>query len=231
MLYVVECAYTDPKAKRRGIPLIRKNYRRWSLCPVSTPPSASALSARAAPATWRCTISTMLPSSTATPTAATAAAVTAGNRRSPTGIATSILRIIRCGRLPRMKCCCWAIPRRTCPSLRRYSCSQAAWQPNKAGMPPSSHETTCITWPRLPPSLSISPSPPGYATRRSAREVAMSPAPFYTLTAGDLTVTAVSDGLMSAPLSFLSGISREDAEHLQRHSGLASPRPLRLAPI
>lgn len=41
-----------PKAKRRGIPFtIRKNYRRWSLCPVSTPPSASALSARAAPAT------------------------------------------------------------------------------------------------------------------------------------------------------------------------------------
>lgn len=35
-----------PKAKRRGIPFtIRKNYRRWSLCPVSTPPSASALSA------------------------------------------------------------------------------------------------------------------------------------------------------------------------------------------
>lgn len=32
--------------------------------------------------------------------------------------------------------------------------------------------------PRLPPSISISPSPPGYATRRSAREVAMSPAPF-----------------------------------------------------
>lgn len=125
-----------------------------------------------------------------------------------------------------MKCCCWAIPRRTCPSLRRYSCSQAAWRPNKAGMPPSSHETTCITWPRLPPSLSISPSPPGYATRRSAREVAMSPAPFYTLTAGDLTVTAVSDGLMSAPLSLLSGISREEAEHLQRHSGLASPETI-----
>ncbi|MGX7904065.1 MBL fold metallo-hydrolase, partial [Klebsiella pneumoniae] len=93
-------------------------------------------------------------------------------------------------------------------------------------MPPSSHETTCITWPRLPPSLSISPSPPGYATRRSAREVAMSPAPFYTLTAGDLTVTAVSDGLMSAPLSLLSGISREEAEHLQRHSGLASPETI-----
>lgn len=78
----------------------------------------------------------------------------------------------------RMKFCCWAIPRRTCPSLRRYSCSQAAWRPNKPGMPPSSHETTCITWPRLPPSISISPSPPGYATRRSAREVAMSPASF-----------------------------------------------------
>lgn len=39
-----------PKAKRRGIPFtIRKNYRRWSLCPVSTPPSASALSARSCP--------------------------------------------------------------------------------------------------------------------------------------------------------------------------------------
>ena len=49
--------------------------------------------------------------------------------------------------------------------------------------------------------------------------------PFYTLTAGDLTVTAVSDGLMSAPLSLLSGISRE-AEHLQRHSGLASPETI-----
>ena len=41
-----------------------------------------------------------------------------------------------------MKCCCWAIPRRTCPSLRRYSCSQAAWRPNKPGMPPSSHLAT-----------------------------------------------------------------------------------------
>lgn len=54
----------------------------------------------------------------------------------------------------------------------------------------------------------------------------MSPAPFYTLTAGDLTVTAVSDGLMSAPLSLLSGISREEAEHLQRQSGLASPETI-----
>ena len=54
----------------------------------------------------------------------------------------------------------------------------------------------------------------------------MSPAPFYTLTAGDLMVTAVSDGLMSAPLSLLSGISREEAEHLQRHSGLASPETI-----
>jgi hypothetical protein len=70
------------------------------------------------------------------------------------------------------------------------------------GMPPSSRVTTCITWPRLPPSLSISPSPPGYVTRRSAREVNMTPAPFYTLTAGDLTVSAVSDGQMSAPLSY-----------------------------
>ncbi|AGT23982.1 beta-lactamase domain protein [Klebsiella pneumoniae JM45] len=46
------------------------------------------------------------------------------------------------------------------------------------------------------------------------------------MTAGDLTVTAVSDGLMSAPLSLLSGISREEAEHLQRHSGLASPETI-----
>lgn len=53
----------------------------------------------------------------------------------------------------------------------------------------------------------------------------MSPAPFYTLTAGDLTVTAVSDGLMSAPLSLL-GYLAEEAEHLQRHSGLASPETI-----
>lgn len=51
----------------------------------------------------------------------------------------------------------------------------------------------------------------------------MTPAPFYTLTAGDLTVTAVSDGQMSAPLSLLSGITPEEAEHLQRNAGLASP--------
>ncbi len=31
---------------------------------------------------------------------------------------------------------------------------------------------------------------------------------------------------MSAPLSLLSGISREEAEHLQRHSGLASPETI-----
>ncbi len=52
MLYVVECAYTDPQSEAAWNTFtIRKNYRRWSLCPVSTPPSASALSARAAPAT------------------------------------------------------------------------------------------------------------------------------------------------------------------------------------
>lgn len=51
----------------------------------------------------------------------------------------------------------------------------------------------------------------------------MTPVPFYTLTAGDLTVTAVSDGQMSAPLSLLSGITPEEAEHLQRNAGLASP--------
>jgi glyoxylase-like metal-dependent hydrolase (beta-lactamase superfamily II) len=54
----------------------------------------------------------------------------------------------------------------------------------------------------------------------------MTPAPFYTLTAGDLTVSAVSDGQMSAPLSLLSGISPEEAEHLQRQAGLASPEAI-----
>ena len=44
----------------------------------------------------------------------------------------------------------------------------------------------------------------------------MSPAPFYTLTAGDLTISAISDGLMSAPLTLLAGISREEAARLQR---------------
>ena len=54
----------------------------------------------------------------------------------------------------------------------------------------------------------------------------MTPAPFYTLTAGDLTVTAVSDGQMSAPLSLLSGITPEEAERLQRNAGLASPEAI-----
>ena len=41
------------------------------------------------------------------------------------------------------------------PAARRLATS-------KPGMPPSVHVTACITaWPRLPPSLSISPSPPG----------------------------------------------------------------------
>lgn len=54
----------------------------------------------------------------------------------------------------------------------------------------------------------------------------MTPVPFYTLTAGDLTVTAVSDGQMSAPLSLLSGITPEEAERLQRNAGLASPEAI-----
>jgi glyoxylase-like metal-dependent hydrolase (beta-lactamase superfamily II) len=53
----------------------------------------------------------------------------------------------------------------------------------------------------------------------------MTPAPFYTLTAGDLTVTAVSDGQMSAPLSLLSGISPEEAERCSG-TGLASPEAI-----
>ncbi|PLP35607.1 MBL fold metallo-hydrolase, partial [Klebsiella variicola] len=57
----------------------------------------------------------------------------------------------------------------------------------------------------------------------------MTPVPFYTLTAGDLTVTAVSDGQMSAPLSLLSGITPEEAERLQRNAGLASPEAIAIS--
>ena len=52
-------------------------------------------------------------------------------------------------RLPRMKCCCWAIPRRTCPSLRRYSCSRAAGDRTKPvcrhrpTRQPASHRHDC----------------------------------------------------------------------------------------
>ena len=42
MLYVVECAYTDPQSEAAWNTFYnQENYRRWSLCPVSTPPSAS----------------------------------------------------------------------------------------------------------------------------------------------------------------------------------------------
>ncbi len=88
MLYVVECAYTDPQSEAAW----NTFYNQEKLpALVSVPGFYASQRFRAAPATWRCTISTMLPSSTATPTAATAAAILpAGNRRSPTGIATSI---------------------------------------------------------------------------------------------------------------------------------------------
>ncbi len=116
-----------PKAKRRGIPFtIRKNYRRWSLCPVSTPPSASALSARAAPATALHDIhdATVIDSDAYRRNggghfARWQSAIADWHRH--LFLTNNTLR-----RLPRMKCCCWAIPRRTCPSLRRYSCSRAA---------------------------------------------------------------------------------------------------------
>ncbi|PLL75018.1 MBL fold metallo-hydrolase, partial [Klebsiella quasipneumoniae] len=37
----------------------------------------------------------------------------------------------------------------------------------------------------------------------------MTPAPFYSLTAGDLTISAISDGQMTAPLTLLAGIAPE----------------------
>ncbi|CDL22174.1 Ribosomal protein S4 and related proteins [Klebsiella pneumoniae IS53] len=93
MLYVVECAYTDPQSEAAW----NTFYNQEKLPALVSVPGfyASqrfrALSEGLPLLTWRCTISTMLPSSTATPTAATAAAILpAGNRRSPTGIATSI---------------------------------------------------------------------------------------------------------------------------------------------
>ncbi len=158
MLYVVECAYTDPQSEAAWNTFYnQENYRRWSLCPVSTPPSASALSARAAPATWRCTISTMLPSSTATPTAATAAAIARWQSAIADWHRHLYLTNNTLREVARMKCCCWAIPRRTCPSLRRYSCSQAACATEQTRYAAILHQTTCITSPRLPPSLSYQP--------------------------------------------------------------------------
>ncbi len=92
MLYVVECAYTDPQSEAAW----NTFYNQEKLpALVSVPGFYASQRFRAlsegCPCYRRCTISTMLPSSTATPTAATAAAILpAGNRRSPTGIATSI---------------------------------------------------------------------------------------------------------------------------------------------
>ena len=77
--------------------------------------------------------------------------------------------------------------------------------------------------PPRPPSLSISPLPPGCVTRRSKREVNMTPAPFYTLTAGDLTISAISDGQMTAPLTLLAGIA-PDREYPDNREVLPKPR-------
>ncbi len=126
---------------------IRKNYRRWSLCPVSTPPSASALSARAAPATpalhdihdatvidsdayrrnggghfarWQSAIADwhrhLFLTNNTLREVAPDEVLLLGDTAEDLPVAAPIL--LQPGR-----------PRR----------------PNKPGMPPSSHETTCIT--------------------------------------------------------------------------------------
>ncbi len=148
MLYVVECAYTDPQSEAAWNTFtIRKNYRRWSLCPVSTPPSASALSARAAPATpalhdihdatvidsdayrrnggghfarWQSAIADwhrhLFLTNNTLREVAPDEVLLLGDTAEDLPVAAPIL--LQPGR-----------PRR----------------PNKPGMPPSSHETTCIT--------------------------------------------------------------------------------------
>lgn len=55
----------------------------------------------------------------------------------------------------------------------------------------------------------------------------MIPAPFYTLTQGDLTVSAVSDGQMAAPLTLLSGLPLK-AVRLQLQAGIASPETIEI---
>lgn len=178
MLYVVECAYTDPQSEAAWNTFtIRKNYRRWSLCPVSTPPSASALLARAAPATalhdihdatvidsdayrrnggghfarWQSAIADwhrhLYLTNNTLREVAPDEVLLLGDTAEDLPVAAPILLQPRPGD-------------RTKPVCRHPPTRQPASRP------------------RLPPSLSISPSPPGYATRRSAREVAMSPAPF-----------------------------------------------------
>ncbi|VAP60369.1 metallo-beta-lactamase [Klebsiella quasipneumoniae] len=56
----------------------------------------------------------------------------------------------------------------------------------------------------------------------------MTPAPFYSLTAGDLTISAISDGQMTAPLTLLAGIAPEEAARLQRQAGVISPETIEI---
>ncbi len=90
MLYVVECAYTDPQSEAAWNTFTIRKTTGAGLCPVSTPPSASALSARAAPATALHDIhdATVIDSDAYRRNGG--GHLPAGNRRSPTGIATSI---------------------------------------------------------------------------------------------------------------------------------------------
>lgn len=146
MLYVVECAYTDPQSEAAWNTFtIRKNYRRWSLCPVSTPPSASALSARAAPATGaarypRCYRHRQrrLPPQRRRPFARWQSAIADWHRH--LYLTNNTLREVAPDEVLLLGDTAEDLPVAAPILLQR-----AAWRPNKAGMPPSSHETTCIT--------------------------------------------------------------------------------------
>ncbi|STU95486.1 ribosomal protein S4 [Klebsiella pneumoniae] len=141
MLYVVECAYTDPQSEAAW----NTFYNQEKLpALVSVPGFYASQRFRALSEGCPCYLA-LHDIHDATVIDSDAYRRNGGGHfaRWQSAIAdwhrTSILRIIRCGRLPRMKCCCWAIPRRTCPSLRD---TPAARRPGDRTKPVCRHRPT-----------------------------------------------------------------------------------------
>lgn len=160
MLYVVECAYTDPQSEAAWNTFtIGKNCRRWSRCPVFMPPSASARSAR-------------LPSLRPHDIRDAAVLDSDAYRRNGGGhfarwqsaiadwhrhlyLTTNALREVAPDEVLLLSDTAEALPVAAPIVLQ-----PGVWPPGIPAMPPSSRVTTCITGSPLPRSLSISPLPP-----------------------------------------------------------------------